>query len=201
MMQLRLGFTFAIASIALAGCNSLSLNNHSLDYKKASNVAPLELPANATMRPFTPLYPAPIVDDLAIQHAPNFENKRGNRYAAPRPEQVQAQPATASNNSMSMSRPRLVTDGNKNPLLQIDGPSEAVWQYTMATLSSMNYTVIVQDKNAYQATIKVGEQVFVLRLTAVGTSNNLALFTPSNSFADTATANQVLNQINQNWPA
>ncbi len=101
---------------------------------------------------------------------------------------------------MSMSRPRLVTDGNKNPLLQIDGPSEAVWQYTMATLSSMNYTVIAQDKNAYQATIKVGEQVFVLRLTAVGTSNNLALFTPSNSFADTATANQVLNQINQNWP-
>ena len=88
------------------------------------------------MRPFTPLYPAPIVDDLAIQHAPNFENKRGNRYAAPRPEQVQAQPATASNTSMSMSRPRLVTDGNKNPLLQIDGPSEAVWQYTMATLSS-----------------------------------------------------------------
>lgn len=201
MMQLRLGFTFAIASIALAGCNSLSLNNHSLDYKKASNVAPLELPANATKRPFTPLYPAPIVDDLAIQHAPNFENKRGNRYAVPRPEQVQAQPATASNTSMSMSRPRLVTDGNKNPLLQIDGPSEAVWQYTMATLSSMNYTVIAQDKNAYQATIKVGEQVFVLRLTAVGTSNNLALFTPSNSFADTATANQVLNQINQNWPA
>ncbi|MCG2916532.1 hypothetical protein, partial [Escherichia coli] len=80
--------------------------------------------------------------------------KRGNRYAAPRPEQVQAQPATASNTSMSMSRPRLVTDGNKNPLLQIDGPSEAVWQYTMATLSSMNYTVIAQDKNAYQATIK-----------------------------------------------
>ena len=201
MMQLRLGFTFAIASIALAGCSSLSLNNHSLDYKKASTLAPLELPADTTMRPFTPLYPAPIVDELAIQHAPTLENKRGNRYALPRPEVTPVQTANTSGANTETSRPRLVIDGNKNPLLQIDGSSDAIWQYTMATLSSLNYSVIAQDKNAYQATIKVGEQVFVLKLTAVGTSNNLALFTPSNSFADAATANQVLNQIYQNWPA
>jgi hypothetical protein len=33
--------------------------------------------------------------------------------------------------------PSIVTDGNKNPLLQIDGNSATIWQYTLATLSSL----------------------------------------------------------------
>lgn len=83
-MQLRLGLVLAVSALSLAGCGRFALNNHSLDYKNAKQLAPLEYPADATVRPATPLYPAPTVDQLAIDHAPKFENKRGNRFALPR---------------------------------------------------------------------------------------------------------------------
>lgn len=75
MMQLRLGVVLVISALSLAGCGRFALNNHSLDYKNAKTLEPLKFPENATVRPFTPLYPAPTVDPLAIQHAPTFENK------------------------------------------------------------------------------------------------------------------------------
>ena len=100
-----------------------------------------------------------------------------------------------------MGRPQLVVDGNKNPLLQISGPTADIWQYTVATLSSLNYKVLGENKAGYETTIKVGEQSYVLKLTGVGNTHNLALFNPDNSFADPAKATEVLNQIYQNWPA
>jgi hypothetical protein len=30
-----------------------------------------------------------------------------------------------------LGRPQLVTDGNKNPLLKIDGSTAEIWQYTL----------------------------------------------------------------------
>ncbi|EXT42727.1 putative lipoprotein-34, partial [Acinetobacter sp. 25977_6] len=157
-------------------------------------------PADATVRPATPLYPAPTVDQLAIDHAPKFENKRGNRFALPRPEQTQADTAdTSAQSGSALSRPQLVTDGNKNPLLKIDGSTAEIWQYTKATLSTLNYNVIAQGSN--QATIKVNDKTYVLKLTGVGSSHSLALFNPDNTFASPDVAAEVLNQIYQNWPA
>lgn len=201
MMQLRLGLTFAIAAMGLVGCSSF--NNHSLDYKNTTTLAPLQFPTDATVRPFTPLYPAPTVDQLAIENAPKLENKQRTRFALPRPESLQANTAAESSaeGTTAMGRPQLVVDGNKNPLLQISGPTADIWQYTVATLSSLNYKVLGENKAGYEATIKVGEQSYVLKLTGVGNTHNLALFNPDNSFADPAKATEVLNQIYQNWPA
>jgi len=199
-MQLRLGLVLAVSALSLAGCGRFALNNHSLDYKKAKQLAPLEYPADATVRPATPLYPAPTVDQLAIDHAPMFENKRGNRFALPRPEQTQADTAdTSAQSGSALSRPQLVTDGNKNPLLKIDGSTAEIWQYTKATLSTLNYNVIAQGSN--QATIKVNDNTYVLKLTGVGSSHTLALFNVDNTFASPDVAAEVLNQIYQNWPA
>ncbi|EXS46031.1 putative lipoprotein-34 [Acinetobacter sp. 88816] len=199
-MQLRLGLVLAVSALSLAGCGRFALNNHSLDYKKAKHLAPLESPADATVRPATPLYPAPTVDQLAIDHAPKFENKRGNRFALPRPEQTQADTAdTSAQSGSALSRPQLVTDGNKNPLLKIDGSTAEIWQYTKATLSTLNYNIIAQGSN--QATIKVNDKTYVLKLTGVGSSHSLALFNPDNTFASPDVAAEVLNQIYQNWPA
>ncbi|WP_077163805.1 lipoprotein-34 precursor (NlpB) [Acinetobacter genomosp. 33YU] len=199
-MQLRLGLVLAVSALSLAGCGRFALNNHSLDYKKAKQLAPLEYPADATVRPATPLYPAPTVDQLAIDHAPKFENKRGNRFALPRPEQTQGDTAdTAAQSGSALSRPQLVTDGNKNPLLKIDGSTAEIWQYTKATLSTLNYNIIAQGSN--QATIKVNDKTYVLKLTGVGSSHSLALFNPDNTFASPEVAAEVLNQIYQNWPA
>lgn len=201
MMQLRLGVVLVISALSLAGCGRFALNNHSLDYKKAQALEPLKFPENATVRPFTPLYPAPTVDALAIEHAPNFVNKTGNRYALPRPEAMQSSGNPAANTTATLGRPQLVMDGNKNPLLKVDGPTATAWQYTFATLSSLNYKVVSQADNGYEATIKVGDQNYLLKLSAVGTSNTVALFKLDTTFADQATATEVLTQIYQNWPA
>ncbi|EXB47805.1 hypothetical protein J522_1349 [Acinetobacter baumannii 146457] len=202
MMQLRLGVVLVISALSLAGCGRFALNNHSLDYKKAQALEPLKFPENATVRPFTPLYPAPTVDPLAIEHAPTFENKTGNRYALPRPESVQTAPSnTTEATATSLGRPQLVMDGNKNPLLKVDGPTATAWQYTFATVSSLNYKVISQADHGYEATIQVGEQSYLLKLTAVGSSNTIALFKLDTTFADPAVATEVLAQIYQNWPA
>ena len=201
MMQLRLGVVLVISALSLAGCGRFALNNHSLDYKKAQALEPLKFPDNATVRPFTPLYPAPTVDALAIEHAPNFVNKTGNRYALPRPEALQSSGNPAASTTATLGRPQLVMDGNKNPLLKVDGPTATAWQYTFATLSSLNYKVVSQAENGYEATIKVGDQNYLLKLSAVGTSNTVALFKLDTTFADQATATEVLTQIYQNWPA
>ena len=201
MMQLRLGVVLVISALSLAGCGRFALNNHSLDYKKAQALEPLKFPDNATVRPFTPLYPAPTVDALAIEHAPNFVNKTGNRYALPRPEAMQSSGNPAASTTATLGRPQLVMDGNKNPLLKVDGPTAAAWQYTFATLSSLNYKVVSQAENGYEATIKVGDQNYLLKLSAVGTSNTVALFKLDTTFADPAVAAEVLTQIYQNWPA
>ncbi len=201
MMQLRLGLVLAVSALSLAGCGRFAINNHSLDYKNAKQLAPLEYPADATVRPATPLYPAPTVEQRAIDNAPKFENKRGNRYALPRPEQTQGNATldTSAQTTTALGRPQLVTDGNKNPLLKVDGNTAEIWQYTKATLSTLNFNIIAQGSN--QATIKVNDNTYVLKLTGVGSSHTLALFNVDNTFASPDVAAEVLNQIYQNWPA
>lgn len=201
MMQLRLGLVLAVSALSLAGCGRFAINNHSLDYKNAKQLAPLEYPADATVRPATPLYPAPTVEQRAIDNAPKFENKRGNRYALPRPEQTQGNATldASAQTTTALGRPQLVTDGNKNPLLKVDGNTAEIWQYTKATLSTLNFNIIAQSSN--QATIKVNDNTYVLKLTGVGSSHTLALFNVDNTFASPDVAAEVLNQIYQNWPA
>ncbi|OTR90910.1 lipoprotein-34 precursor (NlpB) [Acinetobacter pittii] len=200
-MQLRLGLVLAVSALSLAGCGRFAINNHSLDYKNAKQLAPLEYPADATVRPATPLYPAPTVEQRAIDNAPKFENKRGNRYALPRPEQTQGNATldASAQTTTALGRPQLVTDGNKNPLLKVDGNTAEIWQYTKATLSTLNFNIIAQGSN--QATIKVNDNTYVLKLTGVGSSHTLTLFNVDNTFASPDVAAEVLNQIYQNWPA
>jgi uncharacterized lipoprotein len=201
-MQLRLGLTLALSVFSLAGCSSLAFNNGTLDYKETTTLEPLKYPEGSMVRPATPLYPAPTVDPLAIEHAPKLENQRGNRFALPRPvaQTADATQANAAQESFS-GKPQLVTDGNQNPLLKIDGNAATIWQYTLATLSSLNHSIVAQNQDRYQVTIQVDQQSYILRLSPAGSSNTLAVFNPDNSFADHAKAAELLEQIYQNWPA
>ena len=201
-MQLRLGLSLTLSVFSLADCSSMAFNNGTLDYKETTTLDALQYPEGAMVRPATPLYPAPTVDPLAIENAPKLENQRGNRFALPRP-QAQTENTTQAEltESNAVGKPQLVTDGNLNPLLKIDGNSATIWQYTLATLSSLNHSIVAQSKNRYEVTIKVDQQTYVLRLSSVGSSNNLAVFNADNSFADREKAAELLNQIYQNWPA
>ncbi|MCK7610170.1 DUF3568 domain-containing protein [Acinetobacter portensis] len=202
-MQIRFGLVTALSALSLVGCSSLGIGNGSLDYKKTATIEPLQYPEGSMVRPATPLYPAPIVDPLATANAPKYENDRGNRFALPRPTTfTQAQTTTQDDlNESSIGRPQQITDGNQNPLLKIDGNSATIWQYTLATLSSLNHSIVAQSKNATDVTIKIDQKSYVLRLSSVGSSNSLAVFNTDNTFADKQVAAELLAQIYQNWPA
>ena len=202
-MQLRFGLALTLSTLSLVGCNSIGINNGSLNYKNTTTLEPLKYPEGTIVRPTTPLYPAPVVDALALENAPDYANKAGNRFDLPRPEVAKfaSQAEQMTDATASLSPPQLLTDGNGNPLIKINGNSAIIWQYALATLSSLNHQVIGQSKNAYEATVKSDNQSYVIRLTSVGSSNNIAVFNVDNSFADKAKASELLTQIYQNWPA
>lgn len=201
-MQLRFGLMLSLVTMSLVGCSSMGISNGSLKYKKAPEMGEVKYPEGALVRPVSPLYPAPVVEPMALEHAPNFANSKGNRFALPRPEQQQVTPNIAQSvEDVAIGRPKLLTDGNGNPLLNVSGDPATIWQYTLATLSSLNQDVVAKSKNAYEVTVKNDKQVYVLRMTSVGASNNIAVFNADSSFADKAKASELLTQIYQNWPA
>jgi uncharacterized lipoprotein len=197
MMQLRFGFILALSAISLAGCSSVAIKNGSLDYKQATELNALQYPEGSMVRPATPLYPAPAVDPLALEHAPVLA--KGHRFALPRPQS--AQPQSTTSVTATTPRPSPLVDGNQNPLLKMEGEASEIWQYTLATLSSLNYSVVSQSKDRYEASIKVDGQTLLLKLTSLGSTQTLAVFNADSSFADKEIAAQLLTQIYQNWPA
>lgn len=200
-MQLRYGLIITLSALSFAGCSTIGIDNGSLDYKNVPAPEPLKYPEGSMVRPATPLYPFPVVDPLAIEHAPTLENKRGNRFELPRATVAQQSVTSENTASDTVTRPQLLTDGNGNPLIKIEGNSDIIWQYTLATLSSLNLNVTSTAKNAQQVTLKVDGESYVLKLNAVGSTNTLAVFNPNNTFADKEKAAELLTQISQNWPA
>lgn len=204
-MQLRLGLALTLSALAFTGCstlsNKLSVNNGSLDYKKASNLAPLQYPEGAMVRPVTPLYPAPVVDPLALEHAPDFENQKGNRFAMPRPNEVVGNRSLEKQAQQQFKTPVVVADSNMNPLLKVTGKSKKVWKTTLDTLEQLHYNVIDENKTRYEVTVQVNQQTYLLKLSAEGKNNTLVVFNTDNTFADSAQAKVLLDQIAQNWSA
>jgi uncharacterized lipoprotein len=201
MMQLRFGLPLILSVIGLTGCNSLAWNNGTLDYQDTTTLQPLQYPEGATVRPATPLYPAPIVDELAIENAPKFENSKGNRFQLNRVVVEDNTNEIQSSKEQVIGRPQMLVDSNQNPALRIEGPATAVWQYTLATLSSLNYKVLSQSPSKYEVTVQIDGNIYLLRLLPVGNSNNLVVFNPDNSYADPQASADLLAQVYQNWPA
>lgn len=199
-MQLRFGLPLVLSVIGLTGCNSLAWNNGTLDYKETTTLQPLQYPEGAVVRPATPLYPAPIVDALAIENAPKFENNKGNRFQLNRVE-IQNNTNERITSTEQVGRPQQLVDGSQNPMLNIEGQATTVWQYTLATLSSLNYKVLSQSPSKYEVTVDINGNTYLLRLIPVGNGNNLAVFNPDNSHADQQISADLLAQIYQNWPA
>ena len=201
MMQLRFGLPLILSVIGLTGCSSLAWNNGTLDYKDTTTLQALQYPEGAMVRPATPLYPAPIVDALALENAPKFENNKGNRFQLNRVAIEDNANESLAPKQQTVGRPQPLVDDKQNPALRIDGQATAVWQYTLATLSSLNYKALSQSPNKYEVTVQINGNIYVLRLLPVGNSNNLVVFNPDNSYADQQISADLLAQIYQNWPA
>ena len=197
-MQLRVVVVLGLVSMSLLGCSRLAMDNSSLDYKSAKTVPPLKVPESLQMRPQHALYPAPEVDPRALEQAPNFSNKKGNRFDLPRPEPVAA--ATATSTGAAPSRPQLVQDGNGIPLLKVDGGANEVWQYVAAAVSASNLNA-KNGKTSNVTQIRYQDKNYQLRLTPSGASNTVGVYNTDNNFADSDVASEILALIYQNWPA
>lgn len=213
MMKLVLGFAISVGSLMFVGCSSM--DNRSLEYKKTHQLQPLTVPDGTQMRSATPLYPAPNIEQYALDNAPQYTNQRGNRFQLPRPtasannvsytaEQQQNVAEHTGETSLNTQpalanlRPHFITDGHRNPFLQIGGDNSTVWKYVTATLGSLNYhqtplanTAVAIDKN--------GEN-YIVQLNKVGATNILAVYSQNGQFAPQEIAQEILTQIYQNWP-
>lgn len=197
-MHLRLSLTLGIIALSLVGCARFGVSNSSLDYKKTQTLQPLKVPDNMVMRPQQSLYPAPKVDPRAVEQAPNFENKYGNRYELPRPQAVQG--AALAVTGSAPSKPQVVVDGNGIPLIKIDGSADQVWKYVVAASSAANlkYT---DGRSSNQINVEYQDAIYQVRLTSTGSSNTLGVYNTQNNFVDAKIANEILTLIYQNWPA
>lgn len=189
----------SLVGLSLTGCSMMGISDRSLDYKNAKALQPLEVPEGMLMRKETPFYPAPVVEERALENAPNYENRRGNRYQLPRPTSNSTQATSNASMQLANLRPHFIYDGNKNPLLQIAGDTQQIWRYTLATVSSLNYKTTAQAKRT-SAIIEKDDKQYMLHLSQVGATHALALYELNGSFAPQDVANEVLTQIYQNWP-
>ena len=196
-MRLRVGLTLGLVSLSLVGCARIGLDNSSLDYKQTKTLAPLVIPEGIDMRPQQALYPAPRINPQALEQAPEFVNKQGNEFEMPRPK---ANNVVVGVTGSAPSRPQLVLDGNRIPLLRVDGASDQVWAYAIAALSASNLSY-EENKTPYQITIEYDAQEYRLRLAPSGTSNTIGVYDQQNNFVDAVLANEILTLIHQNWPA
>ncbi|RYY78414.1 MAG: outer membrane protein assembly factor BamC [Moraxellaceae bacterium] len=203
-MLYRVGLVLGVSLLTLVvtpGCSRLSVDNHSLDYKQATVLPPLQLPAGQT-RPMTAIYPAPAISPAAMDAAPNFANKKGNRFEMPQPQNNSVM--TAANDNVGIgapSRPVLVTDGNGYPLLKIEGDANRIWDLLTATLSVANITVVDRNQTAGWIAIKADNRTVYLRLNRAGTITTITVQDDKNALIDKNIASDVLVQLNQNWPA
>lgn len=204
-MLYRVGLVVGLSVVTLAGCSRLSISNNSMNYKNAKVLAPLDMPAHST-RPMNAIYPAPVISQPALDAAPVFANKKGNRYEVPAPNNaIQGNSADTSVGIGAPTAPVLVTDGNGFPLLKIEGDSKRVWDLLTAALSVSNIQVVDRNQTAGWVSIKTSKQAnaqtVFLRLNRTGIITTITVQNEKNALIDKATASELLTQINQNWPA
>lgn len=197
MINLRTVLTCSLITLSLTGCARFGVSNGSTDYLATKQLAPLAVPPSLTMRPQQSLYPAPIIDEQALAHAPKFRNAKGNRFEMPRAQPVASQAANTV--QFAVSHPQSLNDGSGNPLLKIDGAPAEVWTYVQAAASVGGLTVDKSSTTPYQIAIMRDNQKYQLRLTPNGSSNTLGVYDSKNNYATPDIARDILNAIAQNW--
>ncbi len=199
-MQLRLSLTLGVIALSLVGCARFGMGNGSLNYKQTQEIAPLKVPDNLEMRPQQSLYPAPRIDARALEEAPDFSNKYGNRFEMPRPE-INTDSIVHGVTGSAPSQPEMITDGNGIPLMKVDGSTTEVWKYVIAATSTANLKTEINAKTAYLMNVDYEGQEYHLRLSPMGMSNTLGVYDTDDKLVDAKLADELLALIYQNWPA
>lgn len=183
------------------GCSRMALSNNSLDYQQARSLPPLVVPAGTTLRPQSPLYPVPEVQEPSA-NAPQLSNARGNRYVLPTPLPLDAAQlsAQAQLDTGTPSRPVLVVDGNGFPLLRTEGSAVRIWTLLQQALTAAKIQTGTVDQNRGVIAVAQTQTPVNLRLDRSGNTTLITVQTADNRLADAAVATDLLNQIAGHWP-
>ena len=196
------------AVIGLSACGLLP--EQSLQYRQARDLPPLVMPeGQAATRPIQPLYGIPAAREPRASVVLTERDGRRERFVIPAPAPMQIQvagadapvPATAGNTA---GRPRLVTDGNGYPLLQVDGDPDMVWDSLNRAL--VTGRIQVDDRNQslgiYYITLPAAGKQPDLQLKVTRTAGTSVLFLQLNedTVADTAIARQLFAKLLESWP-
>ena len=194
--------------IGLSGCGLMP--EQSLHYRQAKDLPPLVLPeGQGTTRPIQSLYGVPAAREPRSAVVLTERDGRRERFVIPAPAPMQIQvagadapvPAATGNPA---GRPRLVTDGNGYPLLQVDGDPDMVWDSLNRALVSGR--IQVDDRNQslgiYYITLPAAGKQPDLQLKVTRTAGTSVLFLQLNedTVADTALARHVFAKLLESWP-
>ena len=191
-----------LLGLTLTGCSKLAVNNSSLDYRDAKPLPPLQLPAGQATRPFVALYPVPPLLTQAPDNAPIVTNEKGNRFVmpAPQPLDTAALQARARVDIGRPSVPTIVVDGNRFPILRIDGNSDRGWESLLQSLTTAQIDVTKNTRATGQIEIRHDGQPYVLRLGRSGSATTVSVQDRQNALADPELTTSLLKQIIQHWP-
>lgn len=202
-MLYRVGLIAVLSTVGMAGCSTFSISNNSMAYKDTVVLPPLQWPNNEQTRPIAAIYPAPKIDEKALAQAPSFSNKRGNRFEMPAPQALDKSAIIGSgvDSVGAPSKPVLITDGNGYPLMKIEGDPNRVWDLLTAALSVSNMSVVDRNQTAGFFVVKQDNQNYYLRLNRTGSATTITVQDDKNMLIDKDLASEILNRLNQNWPA
>lgn len=204
MPRLLIGLA-AAAGVLLTGCSLMP--EHSLDYRQARNLAPLVLPEGATARNIQPLYAIPDLPPARTTVALTEGNGRKQKFLIPAPADMPAsdnEPTAGGQPTVTVAKPRLASDGNGAPILQVDGNAEQVWDNLGKALE--NSKVRVDDRNrslgVYFIKLQAQDKSPDLQLKMSRTEGTMVLFLQINedTVADAETARQLFSRLLESWP-
>ncbi|RZU45226.1 Beta-barrel assembly machine subunit BamC [Fluviicoccus keumensis] len=204
MPRLLIGLA-AAAGVLLTGCSLMP--EHSLDYRQARNLAPLVLPEGATARNIQPLYAIPDLPPARATVALTEGNGRKQKFLIPAPADMPAsdnEPTAGGQPTVTVAKPRLASDGNGAPILQVDGNAEQVWDNLGKALE--NSKVRVDDRNrslgVYFIKLQAQDKSPDLQLKMSRTEGTMVLFLQINedTVADAETARQLFSRLLESWP-
>lgn len=185
----------------LSGCNSLAINNGSMDYAKAQSIAAVQVSDSLQTRQIAPLYPVPVVPENSASEKLVLTNAKGNRFLLPKPIPLDPTKIAISQVESAPSAPQLVIDGNGFPLLKIDGDSSKIWDAINRTLSVANVNVSQRNAATNRFVVVLDNKPYQLILGRIGSTTTVTLQKADETLADNAVATDLLERIERNWSA
>lgn len=194
--------------LVMSGCSLLP--DHSLDYRQARDLPPLKLPeGQGKTRPVQPLYPVPEVRQGTRTVVLTGKDGRREKFIVPAPEPlvVSAPAVTAKGEGAGQPvlKPRLISDGNGYPLLQVDGDVDQIWDSLGSALARGKLGV--EDRNqslgVYYLKPLAGDGApgsLQLKMTRTSGGCLLSLQMNEDTVADAAIARQLFDKLLENWP-